>query len=98
MADCPPDDTAERPVPTRPGVGVLLFGALLGRVLNSLRWALVGGLGWGFGMAVGGLIPFPGAAMMGGVAGLALVMVSVLTISLDDKRAQFDPMGLAGFG
>jgi hypothetical protein len=44
------------------------------------------------------MIPFPGADMMGGVAGLALVLLSVLTISRDDKRAQFDPMGLAGFG
>jgi hypothetical protein len=98
MLDCPPGETAEGPIPTRPRAWVLVLGAILGRLLNSLHWALVGGLGWGFGTAVGGMIPFPDAGLIGGVAGLALVLLSVLTTSWHNKRSEFIPIGLAGFG
>jgi len=72
-------------------------GLVVFRLLNSVHWALVGGLGWGFGTAVGGMFEFPGAATLGGGVGLAFVLLSVLTLGLGE-RAEHIPVVLAGLG
>lgn len=91
------DEPREGPGDKRPPAWVFMAGALVFRILNSLHWALVGGLGWGFGTAVGSMVPWPGAATPGGAVGLALVMLGVLTIGLG-KRPEHTPITLAAFG
>src|SRR6516162_2077840 len=79
------DEPVEIPGDKRPRVWVFLAGLLVFRILNSLHWALAGGLGWGFGTAVGSMVPLPGAVTLGGVVGLALVMLGVLTIGWGER-------------
>lgn|SRR5262249_28349305 len=74
-----------------------ITGLIVFLLLNSVHWSLVGGLGWGLGTAVGGMFEFPGAAILGGAVGLALAMLSVLTLGLGD-RAEHIPVVLAGLG
>jgi hypothetical protein len=76
---------------------VFLAGLLVFRILNSLYWALAGGLGWGFGTALGSMVPLPGAATLGGAVGLALVLLGVLTIRWGE-RSEHTPLTLAAFG
>jgi hypothetical protein len=90
------DNPAEVPAGHRPRAWSFLVGVLVCRILNSLHWALVGGLGWGVGLTVGKMVPLPGAATLGGAAGLALVMLSVLTLGFG-KRSAFTPVYLASF-
>jgi len=73
-------------------VGLIVF-----RLLNSVHWALVGGLGWGLGSAVGGMFEIAGAATLGGAVGLALVIFSVLTVGVG-TRSELIPAALASFG
>ena len=91
------DEPVEIPGDKRPRVWVFLAGLLVFRILNSLHWALAGGLGWGFGTAVGSMVALPGAVTLGGVVGLALVMLGVLTIGWGD-RSEHTPITLAAFG
>src|SRR5262245_24190630 len=86
------------PADKRPRAWAFLVGVLVFRLLNSLYWALVGGLGWGFGTAVGTMVPLPGAVTMGGAVGLALVMLGILTINRDNHRTEYTPLQLAAFG
>jgi hypothetical protein len=67
-------------------------------VLDSLYWALVGGLGWGFGAAIGRSVAFPGAVTLVGAAGLAFTLLSVLTIRWGQTRSELTPMYLASLG
>jgi len=92
------NEPAEMPGDKRPRAWVFLAGLLLCRILNSLHWALVGGLGWGFGTAIGRMAPIPGAVTIGGAVGLALVMLCVFSVSIDDKRSEYTLMQLAAFG
>src|SRR5262245_11418501 len=94
MADKP----VEVPAGQRPPFWAFIVGVLVGRILNSLHWALVGGLGWGFGTAVSSVVPVPGAATFAGAGGLALVMLGVLTINRGNNRSEHTPIQLAGFG
>jgi len=91
------DEPATIPADQRPRAWAFLVGLLVFRLLNSLYWALVGGLGWGFGTAVGSMVPLPGAATIGGAVGLALVMLGDLTLDLG-KRSGYTPIQLAAFG
>ena len=68
------------------------------RILNSLYWAFAGGLGWGFGSAVGSFAPWPEAVTLGGMIGLALVLIAVLTINPANQRSEYTPIQLAVFG
>jgi hypothetical protein len=77
---------------------LFLVGAIIFRILNALYWALVGGLGWGFGASIGNSVPFQGADVLGGTVGLACVMIGVLTINLGDKRSEFTPLYFATLG
>jgi hypothetical protein len=79
-------------------VWVFLAGAIVFRVLDSLYWALVGGLGWGFGAAIGRSVAFPAAVTLVGAAGLAFTMLSVLTIRWGQTRSELTPMYLASLG
>jgi hypothetical protein len=90
------DNPGEVPADHRPGVWAFLVGVLGCRILNSLHWTLVGGLGWAVGMTVGQMVPWPGAATVGGAVGLALVKLGVLTIG-SGKQSEFTPMALASF-
>ena len=91
------DEPAAIPSDKRPRVWVLLAGVLVSRLLNSLHWALAGGLGWGFGAAAGSLVPVPGSATLGGAVGLALVLLGVLTVGWGE-RSEHTPITLAAFG
>jgi hypothetical protein len=92
------DDYADRDEkPRYLSPGAYIIGVIVFRLLNSLHWALVGGLGWGLGTAVGSMLQFPGAATLGGAAGLALVIFSVLTVGLGE-RTELIPAAVAGFG
>jgi hypothetical protein len=91
------DEPVHVPGEGQPGVGAFVAGWLVFRILNSLHWALAGGLGWGFGTAVGGMVQLPGAATVGGAIGLALALFAVLTIGLG-QRTEHTPITLALFG
>src|SRR5262245_14181453 len=91
------DEPAAIPGDKRPRVWVFLAGVLVFRLLNSLHWALAGGLGWGFGVAAASLVPLPGSATLGGAVGLALVMLGVLTVGWGERSEQ-TPITLAAFG
>ena len=93
MADGP----RKTPADERPRVLTPLVGLLVVRLLNSLHWALVGGLGWGFGRALGRMVAVPGAATVGGAAGLFLVIFGVLTVGVG-KRSEYTPIQLAALG
>ena len=99
MADEPVEPTPQlEPTPERPRVWASILGVLLCRILNSAHWALVGGLGWGFGAAVAAMAPWPGAETFGGAAGLALAMFGVLTVNSNSERSAYAPIQLAAFG
>jgi hypothetical protein len=68
------------------------------RSLNALYWALAGGLGWGFGTAVGDLVGMQGASTFGGALGFALVLIGILTISPGNKQSEVTPLYLGSFG
>jgi len=91
------DEPAAIPGDKRPRVWVFLAGVLVFRLLNSLHWALAGGLGWGFGVAAASLVPLPGSATLGGAVGLALVLLGVLTVGWGERSEQ-TPITLAAFG
>src|SRR5262249_32081879 len=93
MADDPVATPAIKPRP-----GMYVVGFLVFRIFNSAYWALVGGLGWGFGAALGALVPWPDAGLVGGALGLAVVLLAVLTIDPGSKRTEQTPIQLAGFG
>jgi hypothetical protein len=93
-----PDDPVDTPPDHRQRFWALVLGALVFRILNSLHWVLAGGLGWGFGASLGGMVPLPGAATVGGAVGLALVMFGVLTIGLGHQSEYTTPIHLAAFG
>jgi hypothetical protein len=99
MADKP--TTADEAIGTpaaKPRPGAYVAGLVVFRIFNSVYWALVGGLGWGLGAALGALVPWPHAGLVGGAVGLALVLLAVLTIGLGDKRTEPTPIQLVGFG
>jgi hypothetical protein len=79
-------------------ISALIVGGLLFRVLNSMYWALVGGLGWGFGTAVGESIPVADAATFGGAVGLAVTLFSLLAVRWGEERTEYTPMHLAWMG
>lgn len=72
-----------------------LLGVVVFQILNALYWAFVGGLGWGFGSAVGSHAGWPGAGLLGGAAGLALVLFAVLTINPTRPVSEYTPIQLA---
>ncbi|HJZ92220.1 MAG TPA: hypothetical protein VKE40_15195 [Gemmataceae bacterium] len=92
-----PDEPIQVAAESRPRTGAFVVGWVVFRILNSLHWTLAGGLGWGFGTAVGSMVPLPGAATVGGAIGLALAMFAVLTIGLG-KQSEHTPITLALFG
>ena len=92
------DEPVEMPAYTPPRLWAYLAGVVVFRILNSLYWAFAGGLGWGFGSAVGSLTPWPEAATLGGAIGVALVLLAVLTISPANRRSEYTPIQLAVFG
>lgn len=99
MADEPIEPTPQLdPTPERPRVWTSVLGVLVCRILNSAHWALVGGLGWGFGAAAGAMAPWPGAETWGGAAGLALALLGVLTVNTNTERSAYAPIQLAAFG
>jgi hypothetical protein len=75
-----------------------LFGVLVCRILNALYWAFAGGLGWGFGSAIGSFFPWPAATALGGAIGLALALLGILTVSLEKKQFEYPPITLGMFG
>jgi hypothetical protein len=87
----------EMPVAIRGRVWLFIIGALIFRVFNSLHWALIGGIGWGFGAAVGSMVAWPEAITVGGALGLMLVMIGVLTMEFG-KRSEYTPIQLATIG
>src|SRR5262249_20394129 len=91
------DDAVATPA-TQPRAGAYVVGFLVFRIFNAVYWALVGGFGWGFGAALGALLPWPDAGLVGGVIGLAVVLLAVLTIDPGSKRTEQTPIQLAGFG
>jgi hypothetical protein len=91
------DEPAAIPGDKRPRVWGFLAGVLVFRLLNSLHWALAGGLGWGCGAAAASLVPLPGSATLGGAVGLALVLLGVLTVGWGE-RSEHTPITLAACG
>jgi hypothetical protein len=81
-----------------PRLWAYLLGVVIFQFLNSLYWAIVGGLGWGFGSAAGSYVNWPGAEMLGGAIGLALVFLTVLTINPANQRTEYTPIQLVLFG
>jgi hypothetical protein len=88
----------EIPATKRPRLWAYLLGIVIFQFLNSLYWAFVGGLGWGFGSAVGSYLAWPAAEFLGGAGGLALVLFAVLTIDPARRRTEYTPIQLALFG
>ncbi len=78
------DSTSDQDSSATIGRSSLLTVILLFRVLNSLHWAFVGGLGWGVG-AVFGKIQSTQAATYGGAIGFAVMMSFLLSLS-DGRR------------
>jgi hypothetical protein len=97
-------DEPVEPTPERLRAWSLILGVLFCRILNSAHWALVGGLGWGFGTAVAAMTPWPGAETLAGAAGLGLAMLGVLTVNttgvlrVNIDRSEYAPIQLAAFG
>jgi len=87
----------ETPATKRPRLWAYLLGVVVFQILNALYWAFVGGLGWGFGSAVGSHVPWAGAELLGGAAGVALVLFAVLTINPPNQRSEYTPIQLALF-
>jgi hypothetical protein len=96
----------ETPAYKPPRLWAYLVGVVVFQILNALYWAFVGGLGWGFGSAVGSYVPWAGAEVLGGAAGVALVLFGILTINpagtppagFSYQRSEYTPIQLAPFG
>jgi hypothetical protein len=89
----------EKPVYKPPRFLGYLAGIVVFQILNSLYWAFAGGLGWGFGSAIGSYVPWLGADFVGGSIGLAMVLFAVLTIDpAKNQRTEYTPIQLALFG
>jgi hypothetical protein len=93
------DESSEVLPAKPPRLWAYLIGVVVFQILNALYWAFVGGLGWGFGSAVGSHLPWAGAELLGGAAGLAFVLFGILTINpARNQRSEYTPIQLALLG